>query len=171
MLCPSCNSAMRTLETRQAEGGAAVRRRRECRECGRRFTTFERREPEPAWVLKRDGARQPFDRMKLARALARATHKRDVDPRELELIVNRIEAEAESSGGELSAERISELCLTGLRELDLGAFHQFAGTLPEPPSDLPKNPRKDGRSEGSSSVRTKEDAPRPTPAQQTRGAQ
>ena len=168
MLCPSCESPTRTLETRQAEGGAAIRRRRECRRCGHRFTTFERREPEAAWVLKRDGERQRFDRAKLIRALTRATHKLDVDPRELELIVNRIQAEAESSGGELSAGRISEMCLDGLAEIDRGAFLQFAGTLPDAPSELPKNPRKDGRSEGSS-VRPEEDAPRPTPTQQARG--
>jgi len=168
MNCPSCDSLTRTLETRRAEDGAAVRRRRQCKACGRRFTTFERREREPAWVLKRDGERQRFDRAKLTRALTRATHKLDVDPRELELIVNRIEGEAESSGAELSAQRISELCLDGLRDIDLGAFLQFAGTLPDAPVDLPKNPRKDGRSEGSS-VRSKVDAPRPTPTQRTRG--
>jgi transcriptional repressor NrdR len=169
MNCPSCDSPTRTLETRRAEDGEAVRRRRECRECGRRFTTFERREHEPAWVLKRDGERQRFDRSKLTGALTRATHKLDIDPRELELIVNRIEGEAESSGGELSAERISEMCLDGLDAVDHRAYLQFAGTLPDAPLDLPKNPRKYGRSEGASSVRTKEDAPRPTPAQQTRG--
>ncbi len=168
MHCPTCDSPTRTLETRRAEDGAAVRRRRECRECGRRFTTFERREHEPAVVLKKSGERQRFDRGKLTRALTRATHKLDIDPRELELIVNRIEGEAESSGGELSAERISEMCLDGLDAIDHRAYLQFAGTLPDATSGLPKNPRKDGRSEGSS-VRSKEDAPRPTPAQRTRG--
>jgi transcriptional repressor NrdR len=167
--CPACDRPTRTLETRSADGGAAIRRRRECRSCGRRFTTFERREPEPAWVLKRSGERQRFDRAKLSGALARATHKLDIDPRELELIVNRIEGEAEAAGGELSAERISELSLDGLDALDRRAYLQFAGTLREAPPDLPKNPRKDGRSERSGSVRTKEDAPRPTPKQRTRG--
>jgi transcriptional repressor NrdR len=165
--CPACDRPTRTLETRSADDGAAVRRRRECRECGRRFTTFERREPEPAWVRKRSGERQRFDRTKLARALARATHKLDIDPRELELIVNRIEGEA--AGGELRADRISELSLEGLDELDHRAYLQFAGTLREAPAGLPENPRKDGRSGGSSSVRTKEDAPRPTPRERTRG--
>jgi hypothetical protein len=61
------------------------------------------------------------------------------------------------------------MCLDGLNAVDHRAFLQFAGTLPDAPADLPKNPRKDGRSEQSSSVRTKEDAPRPTPAQRTRG--
>ncbi len=101
------------LETRSAAGGA-VRRRRRCPGCDRRFTTFERREHEPAWVIKRDGERQHFNREKLAGALTRATHKRDVDPRHLELLVNRIEAEAETAGGELHANTISDLCLAGL---------------------------------------------------------
>lgn len=144
------------LESRRAEGGAAVRRRRQCKACGRRFTSFERREPEPAWVIKRNGDRQLFDRRKLLGALARASHKRDVDPRDLELVVNRIQEEA-AEAGELSAERIGELCLEGLRGLDHGAYLQFAGTLPDPSG----NPRKDGESGPPSSVRTTEDAPLP----------
>ena len=165
MNCPSCDSETRVLESRRADEGAAVRRRRECRKCGRRFTSFERREPEPAWVVKRSGDRQHFDRAKLLSALSRASHKRDVDPRDLELIANRIQAEAESSGGELSADRIGELCLDGLRELDHGAYLQFAGTLP----DGNRNPRNVGKSELPRSVRIEEHAPRPTPKEQSRG--
>jgi transcriptional repressor NrdR len=82
-------------------------------------------------VIKRDGARQPFDRDKLLRSLAGATHKRDVDPRRLSLIVDVVERELRDQGGELSAERIGQLCLDGLRELDHGAYLQFAGTLPD----------------------------------------
>ena len=165
MLCPSCNSQTRTLETRQAEQGAAVRRRRECKRCGRRFTSFERREPEPASVLKRDGSRQPFDRAKLRGALARACHKRNVDPRELELLVNRIEQEAQAAGGELGADRIGELCLEGLQRLDRGAYLQFAGTLPDPH----ENPRIDRLSAPAGSVRAREDSPLSIPREQTRG--
>ncbi|MGH2955539.1 MAG: ATP cone domain-containing protein [Solirubrobacterales bacterium] len=163
MECPACGAETKVLESRRADHGAAVRRRRECRSCGRRFTSFERRAPEPASVLKRSGDRQPFDRAKLGAALARACHKRSVDPRELELIVNRIEAEAQASGGELSADRIGELCLEGLRELDHGAYLQFAGTLPEPAG----NPRKDGGSGRAGSIRNEEDAGRPTPKETT----
>ncbi|MFL5906386.1 MAG: ATP cone domain-containing protein, partial [Solirubrobacterales bacterium] len=82
-------------------------------------------------VIKRDGGREPFDRAKLRSGLVRASHKRDVDPRELESIVERIETEARKAGGELSAEQIAELCLEGLRRLDRGAYQQFAGTLPD----------------------------------------
>jgi transcriptional repressor NrdR len=165
MDCPTCGSPTRVLESRRADEGAAVRRRRECRKCGGRFTSFERREPERAWVIKRSGDRQPFDRRKLLSALTRASHKRDVDPRDLELIVNRIQGEAESSGGELTADRIGELCLDGLRDLDHGAYLQFAGTLP----DSSGNTRNVGKSELPRSVRNEEDAPRPTPKDRARG--
>jgi transcriptional repressor NrdR len=124
VFCPSCNSPTHVLESRRAEEGAAMRRRRECRRCGRRFTTFERREAEPIKVRKRGGERQRFDRVKLRAALLRAAHKRPVSPAQVERIVDRIEAEAKD--GELEADRIGELCLEGLRELDLGAYLQFA---------------------------------------------
>jgi len=107
-----------------------VRRRRECTRCGHRFTTFEHREPEPLYVTKRDGERQRFDRAKLRAALLGAAHKRPVIASDIEAIVDRIELAAEDRGGELSSERIGELCLEGLRELDWGAYLQFAGTLP-----------------------------------------
>jgi transcriptional repressor NrdR len=165
MNCPACGADTQVLETRSAEGGAAIRRRRRCKQCGRRFTSFERREPEPAWVIKRSGERQLFNRRKLREALGRASHKRDVDPRELELIVNRIEEEARVSGGELGAERIGRMCLDGLERLDRGAYLQFAGTLP----DRDKNPRNDRESEGVDSVRAEEDAQLSTPKERARG--
>lgn len=165
MQCPSCHSSTRTLETRTADRGAAVKRRRECKGCGTRFTTFERREPEPTWVVKRSGRRQGFDRAKLRAALIGATHKRDVDPRRLEPIVDRVEQELRGAGGELSATRIGEICLEELERIDRGSFLQFAGTLPD---DL-RNPRKDGRFEEADSVRVQEDAGRPIPREQLRG--
>jgi transcriptional repressor NrdR len=82
-------------------------------------------------VIKRDGSRQPFDREKLLGSLNRASHKRNVDPRRLSLIVDGVEKELRDSGGELSAQRIAELCLDGLEKLDRGAYLQFAGTLPD----------------------------------------
>lgn len=128
--CPRCDSTTKTLETRRVPDGA-VRRRRECSSCGHRFTTYERAVPEVLEVVKRDGHVQPFDRDKLLGALVRASHKRDVDPRRLEAIADRIEREARDAGGRLSAERIGELCLDGLERIDRGAYLQFAGTLPD----------------------------------------
>ena len=132
MTCPSCERSTRVLESRQAEAGAAIRRRRECPTCGRRFTTYERREPDPLYVIKRDGERQRFDHTKLRAALLRAAHKRPVEPAAIESVVGRIEAELARAGGELAAQAIGELCLAELRALDTGAYLQFAGTLEQP---------------------------------------
>jgi transcriptional repressor NrdR len=132
MTCPSCERSTRVLESRQAEAGAAIRRRRECRTCGHRFTTYERREPDPLYVIKRDGERQRFDHTKLRAALLRAAHKRPVEPAAIESVVGRIEGELAHAGGELAAQAIGELCLAELRALDTGAYLQFAGTLEQP---------------------------------------
>ena len=132
MTCPSCERSTRVLESRQADAGTAIRRRRECPACGGRFTTYERREPDPLYVIKRDGERQRFDHTKLRAALLRAAHKRPVEPAAIESVVGRIEAELTRAGGELAAQAIGELCLAELRELDTGAYLQFAGTLEQP---------------------------------------
>ncbi len=109
-----------------------MRRRRQCSGCGRRFTTYEHREREPLFVRKRSGKRQPFDRTKLRAALLHAAHKRPVSSADVERLVERIESAVNDGGGELAAEQVGELCLDGLRELDMGAYLQFAGTLAEP---------------------------------------
>lgn len=135
MVCPSCRTPTHVLESRRSPDGDEVRRRRECATCGRRFTTFERRILEPAYVIKRDGSRQRFDRTKLRGSLLAATHKRPVTAVDVEAIVDRIEVAA-AEPGELSSERVGELCLAELRELDVGAYLQFAGTLAEPASAI-----------------------------------
>lgn len=135
MDCPSCDRPTRVLESRRAEDGSAVRRRRLCASCGRRFTTYERRDREPLVVVKRDGTRQRFDRTKLRAALLRSTHKRQVSAADVEALVDRVELAIEAAG-ELGAERIGELCLLGLRDLDQGAYLQFLGTLPAPNPDF-----------------------------------
>ena len=132
MECPRCERATRVLESRRAAEGDAIRRRRECSACGHRFTTYERREREPLFVRKRDGERQRFEPTKLRAALLRATHKRQVGADDVESLVGRVEIAIESGGGELDAERIGELCLEGLADLDRGAYLQFLGTLPAP---------------------------------------
>ena len=137
MDCPACARPTHVLESRRADDGAAIRRRRECTDCGHRFTTYERRRAEPLQVRKRDGQSQPFDRAKLRAALLRSTHKRQVSPAEVERLVERVEAEVEGAGGELGAARIGDLCLDGLAAIDRGAYLQFLGTLPagERPAD------------------------------------
>jgi transcriptional repressor NrdR len=130
MDCPHCSAPTKVLESRRAEDGAALRRRRECTACGERFTTYERFQRPRLYVRKRSGRRQAFDRTKLRAALLKATHKRPVSPSDVEGLVERIELAVESAGGELSAERLVRLCLGGLHDLDRGAYLQFAGTLP-----------------------------------------
>lgn len=128
MDCPECGAQTRVLESRRADDGAAVRRRRECPACGTRFTTFERRVAPPAWVVKRGGERQAFDAAKLRAAIGRAAHKRPVTPAQLDAIVSRIELAAERApASELTADQVRELCLEGLGEIDAGAYLQFAG--------------------------------------------
>jgi transcriptional repressor NrdR len=139
VVCPSCRTPTRVLESRRAPDGDVVRRRRECGACGRRFTTFERRDPDPAHVIKRDGRRERFDRTKLRGALLAAAHKRPVTAIDVEAIVDRIEVAAGDSG-EVSTERVGELCLSELQGLDVGAYLQFAGTLAEPASAISGQP-------------------------------
>jgi transcriptional repressor NrdR len=119
------------LESRAADEGRATRRRRECSACGERFTTFERVVVDRLYVRKRDGRRQAFDAEKLRGALVRAAHKRDVSASDVHGIVAAVEGEATGRGGVIGAERIGELCLERLHELDRGAYLQFAGTLPD----------------------------------------
>src|SRR3954452_3110887 len=156
VVCPSCRSQTRVLESRRAPDGDSVRRRRECPECGRRFTTFERREPEPADVIKRNGERQRFDRTKLRAALLAAGHKRPITAVDVEAMVDQIQMAA-SDTGELSTERIGDLCLAELETLDHGAYLQFLGTLPAPAAAI------SGDSDPERSVRVAREDPESPP--------
>jgi transcriptional repressor NrdR len=129
--CPYCGEPSHVLESRRAEAGAAVRRRRECQACARRFTTFEHYERGRLFVRKRNGKRQPFDREKLRFGLGRAAHKRPVGEKKLDAIVDRIEEEIDRAGGELDAQRIGETCLEELRALDRISYLQFASVYKE----------------------------------------
>lgn len=124
--CPDCDGATRVIETRRAHDGAAVRRRRVCEACGRRFTTFERYQRPRLSVRKRNGRLEPFDRAKLLGGLLRAAHKRPVDPHRVEDLADRIGREIERAGGELDAQRVGDMALAGLRDLDRVAYLQFA---------------------------------------------
>jgi transcriptional repressor NrdR len=117
--CPYCSgSATRVVDSRLTDPGDAVRRRRECDGCGERFTTYERVEPTPVTVRKRDGAREQFDRQKLLRGLVRAANKRPVSEAQLEELANAIATRVRRIGPEVDASLIGELSLRGLVELD-----------------------------------------------------
>jgi transcriptional repressor NrdR len=125
--CPHCgHQGSRVLESRGSEDGAAVRRRRQCSACEHRFTTYERCDTQALFVRKRDGSRQPFDRVKLRGGLERASHKRPVHTEAIDALVNRIETAAVRAGGEIEAAKIGEMCLAGLRRIDQVAYLQFA---------------------------------------------
>jgi transcriptional repressor NrdR len=128
VICPLCESQSRVLESRAADSGAAVRRRRECTSCGHRFTTRERYE-QALFVRKRNGRRQPFERQKLRDGLARAAHKRNVSEDQIDAIADHAQTSVIEAGGELPTSAIGELCLEELRDVDRGAYLQYLGTL------------------------------------------
>ena len=128
MNCPYCgNLETRVVDTRDSEGQEAIRRRRECSGCGRRFTTYEKVEEISILVLKRDGSPEPFDPEKLLRGLVRACTKRDVPLSRLEGVVEEIEAELRSGMEyEVSSERLGEMVLERLQDVDPVAYVRFA---------------------------------------------
>ncbi len=128
MKCPYCQDAEdRVVDSRETREGTVIRRRRECQGCSRRFTSYERIEQIPYMVVKKDGKREAFDRAKVLNGLLTACEKRPVPVRKLEEIVEEAETLVqESSERELSTEKLGELAMTRLRELDKVAFVRFA---------------------------------------------
>jgi transcriptional repressor NrdR len=128
MRCPFCgNEDTQVKDSRPAEDGASIRRRRSCPACGNRFTTFERVQLRELIVIKSDGRRVPFDRDKLARSVRIALRKRPFDEERIERIVNgiqrRLEVEADS---EVTSRRVGDVVLDTLRDVDQVAYVRFA---------------------------------------------
>ena len=128
MRCPYCGSAeSQVRDSRPAEEGASIRRRRVCPDCGGRFTTFERVQLRELTVVKRSGKRVPFEREKLSRSVAVALRKRPVDPERVERLSNGIVRQLESSGeSEVSSETIGKLVMGALKTLDPVAYVRYA---------------------------------------------
>ncbi|HBG29509.1 transcriptional regulator NrdR [Candidatus Macondimonas diazotrophica] len=128
MHCPFCGAAdTRVVDSRLAEDGTQVRRRRECPTCGERFTTFERAELVLPRVVKRDGTREPFNEDKLRSGLLRALEKRPVGAEAVEAAVSRILRRIRATGDrEVATGRIGEWVMDELRELDQVAYVRFA---------------------------------------------
>jgi transcriptional repressor NrdR len=128
MKCPFCGATHgRVVDSRDSQQGAAIRRRRECLDCGRRFTTYERVEDAPIMVIKKDERREMFDRQKLMAGLLRACEKRPVPLRALEDVVDEVAAlAAEQPERELSTAVIGQRVMERLRELDGVAYVRFA---------------------------------------------
>lgn len=128
MQCPSCqHTDSRVLESRAADGGRSVRRRRECLNCDFRFTTYERVETVPVTVIKRNGTRETFNRAKLLHGLLRACEKTGLEPARLETVVDEIELELQQrSSREVASAEIGELVLEQLRGISEVAYVRFA---------------------------------------------
>lgn len=128
MKCPFCqHDDTQVIETRESEDGSAIRRRRRCAQCDRRFTTYERVELSLPAVVKRDGSRIDFDSNKLRASIQLALRKRAVSAERLDAALHRIEQGLMTSGlREVSSERIGELVMQELYKLDRIAYIRFA---------------------------------------------
>jgi transcriptional repressor NrdR len=128
MRCPFCSSEdTQVKDSRQAEDGNAVRRRRLCGKCAGRFTTFERVQLRELTVVKKNGRRTPFDRDKLARSVMIAMQKRPVEPERIEQMISGVVRQLESSGNsDITSDQIGAYVMEGLSGLDKVAYVRYA---------------------------------------------
>ncbi len=128
MRCPFCGyNESKVIDSRPADEGASIRRRRECLSCRKRFTTYETVESLPIMVVKKDGSRQSFDRAKLLRGMIRACEKRPVSMASLEKIADEIEQDLQNSmEQEIKTEVIGEQVMAKLKSVDEVAYVRFA---------------------------------------------
>ena len=128
MRCPFCgHENSQVKDSRPTEDGSSIRRRRQCEDCGARFTTFERVQLRELTIVKSENRREPFDRTKLERSIAIACRKRPVPPERIERLTSSIQRQLETSGeSEMASSRIGEMVMEGLKALDPVAYIRFA---------------------------------------------
>jgi transcriptional repressor NrdR len=128
MKCPFCaHLGDKVVDSRESKEGEVIRRRRECLECGRRFTSYERIDETPYMVIKKDGSRERFDRQKLISGLLKACEKRPVSMSSIEKVADRVEgALQDKPEKEISTEDIGAFVMNELRRLDKVAYVRFA---------------------------------------------
>ena len=128
MKCPFCSHIEgKVIDSRESREGDAIRRRRQCLRCERRFTTYERIDEVPYMVIKKDGRREKFDRQKVLAGLLKACEKRPVSMGKLSELVNQVEAKVvDSPDREISTTEIGEMLIATLRDLDKIAYVRFA---------------------------------------------
>ncbi len=128
MRCPFCSHEdSQVKDSRPTDDGAAIRRRRQCEECGARFTTFERIQLRELTIVKSENRREPFDRSKLERSIQIACRKRPVDPARIERLATAIQRQIETSGeSEIAASAVGGMVMDGLKALDSVAYIRFA---------------------------------------------
>jgi len=126
--CPFCNHLHdKVVDSRESKEGDAIRRRRECLSCERRYTTYERIDEVPYMVVKKDGRREKFDRQKVLGGLLKACEKRPVSMAKLSDLVNRVESKvSDSPDREISTTEIGEYLMDNLRDVDKIAYVRFA---------------------------------------------
>ena len=133
MKCPICGASDdRVIDSRTSGDGHAIRRRRQCQSCERRFTTYERVESNPILVIKKDASREAFDREKVLSGLRKACEKRPVAADRLEQVVERVEQVIQERGeSEIDARVIGEILVAELRTIDQVAYVRFASVYQE----------------------------------------
>ncbi len=133
MKCPYCNEDnTKVIDSRPAEENSAIRRRRQCESCGKRFTTYEKLETMPLMVVKKDGSREVYDRSKIEAGILRSCHKRPVSPQQIDALIDEVEANVFNlEEKEVATSVIGELVMTGLKELDEVAYVRFASVYRE----------------------------------------
>ncbi len=133
MKCPYCGSEdIRVIDSRPADEQNAIRRRRECEKCGKRFTTYERLETFPLMVIKKDESREPYDREKAEKGIVLACHKRPVSASQISKMLDDLESLLYNTGKrEVPASVIGEFIMESLRELDAVAYVRFASVYRE----------------------------------------
>ncbi|MBD3264358.1 MAG: transcriptional repressor NrdR [Candidatus Omnitrophica bacterium] len=128
MKCPFCgNNEDKVIDSRETLEGTAIRRRRECIDCGKRFTTYEYVEKTPLMVIKKDGRREPFNHQKILSGLLKASEKRSISVEKLENIANEVEVELQKKfEQEIESHHIGEVVMEKLSNLDDVAYVRFA---------------------------------------------
>jgi transcriptional repressor NrdR len=128
MKCPYCHADNdRVLDSRTSQDGFATRRRRECLDCRRRYTTYERIEATTVKIVKKDGSREPFDHAKIKKGLEKACWKRPISDEQLEAVIAAVESQLEENfESEVESRHVGELVMQHLRELDEVAYVRFA---------------------------------------------
>lgn len=133
MKCPYCNHPdTRVIDSRPAEDGSAIRRRRSCDECGKRFTTYEKVETIPLIIIKKDNNREQYNRSKIERGIIRACYKRPVSAEAIQKTVERIETKIFNlEAKEVSSTDVGEIVMDELKVLDEVAYVRFASVYRE----------------------------------------
>ena len=133
MKCPFCGEEdTKVIDSRPADEGSSIRRRRQCDKCTKRFTTYEKVEAIPLMVIKKDQTREPYDRAKIEKGVFRSCHKRPISVTQMNAMIDKIEAEIFNLGvREVKSNDIGELVMNRIEELDAVAYVRFSSVYRE----------------------------------------